>query len=69
LSHTGFRSEDAAYVGDRIDNDILPAQAAGMRGIFVERGPWGRIHAQRGDAARADVRVHALLELAETLAR
>ncbi len=69
LSHTGFRPEDAAYVGDRVDNDILPAQAAGMTGVFIERGPWGRIHAKSGDAARADICVHALSELAETLAR
>jgi HAD superfamily hydrolase (TIGR01549 family) len=68
LSHTGFRPEDAAYVGDRVDNDILPAQAAGMTGVFIERGPWGRIHAKSGDAARADICVHALSELAKTLA-
>jgi len=32
-----------AYVGDRVDNDVLPAQLAGMLGIFLRRGPWGRI--------------------------
>ena len=32
-----------AYVGDRVDNDVLPAIAAGMRAIWIRRGPWGVI--------------------------
>ncbi|WP_460015735.1 HAD family hydrolase, partial [Mycobacterium avium] len=31
------------YVGDRIDNDLRPAKAAGLKTIFVQRGPWGWI--------------------------
>jgi len=34
---------DVAYVGDRIDNDVLPAAAAGMRAVWIRRGPWGVI--------------------------
>nr|MBA2489886.1 HAD family hydrolase [Chloroflexota bacterium] len=34
---------DVAYVGDRIDNDVLPSAAAGMRAIWIRRGPWGVI--------------------------
>jgi HAD superfamily hydrolase (TIGR01549 family) len=34
---------DVAYVGDRVDNDVLPAIAAGMRAIWIRRGPWGVI--------------------------
>ena len=34
LAQTGFRGIEAAYVGDRMDNDVLPAQAAGMTGVF-----------------------------------
>ena len=30
-----------AYVGDRVDNDVLPAMAAGMRAVWLRRGPWG----------------------------
>lgn len=29
------------YVGDRIDNDVRPALAFGMRAAFLRRGPWG----------------------------
>lgn len=34
---------DVAYVGDRVDNDVLPAMAAGLRSIWLRRGPWGII--------------------------
>lgn len=34
---------DVAYVGDRIDNDVLPSSAAGMRSVWLRRGPWGVI--------------------------
>ena len=32
-----------AHLGDRVDNDVLPAAAAGLRSIWIRRGPWGRI--------------------------
>jgi HAD-hyrolase-like len=32
-----------AYVGGRLDNDLRPAKAAGMRTVFVRRGLWGYI--------------------------
>ena len=32
---------EVLYVGDRIDNDVLPAAAAGMRTCWLRRGPWG----------------------------
>jgi FMN phosphatase YigB (HAD superfamily) len=28
------------YVGDRLDNDIRPAQAAGLATALIRRGPW-----------------------------
>ena len=34
---------DVAYVGDRLDNDIHPAAAAGMRPVWIRRGPWAVI--------------------------
>ena len=55
------------YVGDRLDNDVLPARAAGMRTAFLRRGPWGHVHALRPQAALADVRVDSLGELVELL--
>jgi FMN phosphatase YigB (HAD superfamily) len=64
----GVRAERIAHVGDRVDNDVLPARAAGMFAIHVRRGPWGHIHAGRPDAARADARVTGLDEIPGLLA-
>lgn len=34
-------AEQLLYVGDRVDNDVLPAAAAGMQTCWLRRGPWG----------------------------
>ena len=39
----GTGPERIAYVGDRVDNDIEPALAAGMVAVHVRRGPWGHL--------------------------
>ena len=52
------------YVGDRLDNDLKPAKAAGMRTAFILRGPWGYIWENNPDmAAAADWRLASLAEL------
>ena len=60
-------ASEIAYVGDRLDNDVLPAIAAGMRGIFLRRGPWGVVHARRADVVRADARIESLGDLPAAL--
>ncbi len=45
------RAEEVAYVGDRVDNDVLPAAAAGLVAIHVRRGPWGRLQRTPPEAA------------------
>jgi FMN phosphatase YigB (HAD superfamily) len=52
-----------AYAGDRVDNDVLPARAAGMVAVHVRRGPWGYAHALRADVERAHLRIDSLLDL------
>lgn len=64
----GLPPEAIAYVGDRVDNDVLPANAAGMLSVFVPRGPWGAIHAGWPEAAQAGLRVAALTDLPGLLA-
>ena len=34
---------EVAYVGDRVENDVIPATEAGMRSVWIRRGPWGLI--------------------------
>lgn len=58
---------EIAYVGDRVDNDVLPSKAAGMVSVFLPRGPWGKIHSLKPDAAQADIRINSLAELPERL--
>jgi FMN phosphatase YigB (HAD superfamily) len=58
-----------AYVGDRVDNDIAPAHAAGMVAVFVRRGPWAWIQAGRADPPEADLVVENLAELPIRLRR
>lgn len=54
---------DVAYVGDRVDNDVLPARAAGLRPVWIRRGPWGLLHEDPHRAAVLQVR--SLAELVE----
>ncbi|MFC9893143.1 HAD family hydrolase [Nocardia sp. NPDC127579] len=48
----GVRPEQICYVGDRVDNDVLPAHAAGLRPVLIRRGPWGYLHAELPQATR-----------------
>ena len=66
VAETGFAASEVAYVGDRIDNDVLPARAAGLVAIHVRRGPWGYL--QPG-AERAHIRLDSLVELPEAVTR
>jgi HAD superfamily hydrolase (TIGR01549 family) len=61
--------ERIAYVGDRLDNDVLPAREAGLCAVFLRRGPWGIAHALRPQVARAHLRVDSLAELPAALER
>jgi FMN phosphatase YigB (HAD superfamily) len=61
--------EAIAYVGDRLDNDVIPAHAAGMVSVFVRRGPWAWIQASREDPPEADLVVESLAELPIRLRR
>ena len=69
IAAAGLTPERIAYVGDRIDNDVLPAKAAGMAAIFLRRGPWGVIQSSWADAAKADLKIESLTELPGALSR
>ena len=55
---------EVAYVGDRVDNDVLPALRAGLVAIHLRRGPWGLL--QR--APEGTVTIDGLAELPAALA-
>ncbi len=60
----GVEAGMIAYVGDRADNDVGPAIAAGMVGVHIRRGPWG--HLQEPPAGA--IRITSLDELPGALA-
>ncbi len=51
VAETGLAPHEIAYVGDRVDNDVLPAAAAGMVAVHLRRGPWGLLQDAGGAAA------------------
>jgi HAD superfamily hydrolase (TIGR01509 family) len=59
VSELGRPAQEIAYVGDRVDNDVAPALAAGMTAIHIRRGPWGHLHETPPGVRRID----SLLEL------
>jgi HAD superfamily hydrolase (TIGR01509 family) len=63
----GAPPDRIAYVGDRVDNDVLPANAAGMVAVHLRRGPWGYLHAKWPEAAQSDLRLTTLAELPSAL--
>jgi HAD superfamily hydrolase (TIGR01549 family) len=67
IAECGCAPGEIAYVGDRLDNDIRPALAAGMVAVFLRRGPWGYIHGAHPDVTQAHVRIESLDELPERL--
>jgi HAD superfamily hydrolase (TIGR01549 family) len=67
VTESGVPPSEVAYVGDRLDNDIRPALAAGMIAVLLRRGPWGYIHTAHPDAAQAHARIDSLDELPERL--
>ncbi|MER5971412.1 HAD family hydrolase [Streptomyces sp. NPDC002055] len=57
-------ADEILYVGDHPQNDILPAQAAGLRTAHVRRGPWGCLWADDPTVIEAaDHRIDSLTDL------
>jgi HAD superfamily hydrolase (TIGR01549 family) len=53
------------YVGDRLDNDVRPAQEAGILTALIRRGPWGYILDRPEIADRCLFQLDSLAELPE----
>lgn len=65
-----FPVSEILYVGDRLDNDILPASAAGYATALIRRGPWGTIQAHdRAADMLPTMRIDSLLDLPEKIAK
>jgi HAD superfamily hydrolase (TIGR01662 family) len=68
-SELELQPEEILYVGDRLDNDVLPARDAGMIAVFIKRGPWGYLQSVWPEAAAAPYTIRSLNELPNLLER
>ncbi|MEO5878365.1 MAG: HAD family hydrolase [Streptosporangiaceae bacterium] len=67
VAEAGCAAGEILYVGDRIDNDVRPALAAGLPVAFLRRGPWGNVQQDPEALARCMFRLDSLAELPGTL--
>ena len=58
---------EVAYVGDRLDNDVRPAATAGMRAIFLRRGPWAWVQAGRDPVPEAEATIDDLASIVDVV--
>lgn len=69
VAESGFRPHETVYVGDRIDNDVVPAAATGLVPVHLVRGPWGYLQKDWHEARQARARLTTLDELPELVKR
>ena len=62
LIRAGCTPEQAVMIGDRIDNDIVPAKQMGMKTVWIKQGV-GRYWNIQGDCETPEYEVNSLSEL------
>ena len=62
LTRAGCKPEQAVMIGDRIDNDIVPAKQMGMKTVWIKQGV-GRYWNIQGDSETPGYEVNNLSEL------
>ena len=64
LDRANCKPEEAVMVGDRIDNDILPANKIGMKTVWIKQG-FGSYAEPKAIEEQPDYIVNSLVEIAE----
>jgi len=65
---TSFGKNEVLYVGDRLDNDVQPAAAAGLHTALIRRGPWATIQQNAPEAHRIPtMRIESLSDLPDRI--
>ena len=62
LNKSGCKAESAVMIGDRIDNDIVPAKLLGMHTVWVRQG-FGQYWCIKEDTEEPEYTVNSLSEL------
>lgn len=63
---SGCKAGKSVMIGDRIDNDIVPAKSLGMFTVWIRQG-FGQYWHIKNETEKADHTVNSLRELCETL--
>lgn len=66
LQRANCSADRAVMIGDRVDNDILPAKSVGMRTIWIKQG-FGKFWQILNDCERADCTINSITELLHIL--
>lgn len=66
LHRANCKPQYAVMVGDRIDNDIIPAKALGMKTIWIKQG-FGKYWNKSTEREQADYEVNNLSEILEII--
>ncbi len=66
FERAGCTPEEAVMIGDRIDNDIVPAKKLGMKTIWIRQG-FGRFWQLSGEEEKPDYEVSSLTGLMDIL--
>ncbi len=66
LEQSRYKASETVMVGDRLDNDIFPAKAIGMKTIWIKQG-FGGMQKPRTKEYEADAAITSLNELMDIL--
>lgn len=66
LERSGCKAENAVMIGDRIDNDIIPAKKLGMKTVWIKQG-FPQYWNIENDNEKPDFSVSSLTELCNIL--
>lgn len=62
LERSCCKPENAVMIGDRIDNDIVPAKQLGMKTIWIKQG-FGSLWTVMDESEKADIEVNNLFDI------
>lgn len=66
LERSKCKANEAVMIGDRIDNDIVPAKLLGMHTIWIKQG-FGQYWNIQGENEKPDYIVHHMKEICDVL--
>lgn len=66
IEKSGCNASETVMVGDRLDNDIFPAKAVGMKTIWIKQG-FGGMQSPKTEEYIPDVQIENLSELINVL--